>query len=173
MSDQNQDAEKEEDNGKQETDKVTIEGWYTRAREIKDIDELNVLMKEMMEYDHDYGSITDAFVAAALGAMWCIDKSPTGGITGFQAGWIGMNFLSKWMHIEGPWKRVEFKDMLFNQYEDKFQKTITPNTMEWLQGEAKSKLAQDSDGEIRPELRAHWTSLAEGVPPFGYTIVED
>jgi len=165
-----QSPDKEDD--KQITDKVTIEGWYTRAREIKSIKELNALMKEMMEYDHDYGSITDAAVASALGAVWCLNASPNGGITGFQAGWIGMQFMSKWMSIEGPWRRVEYQNMLFNQYEDKFQKTITPDTMKWLQDEAKKKLAAD-DGETRADLVKHWTSIAEGVPPFGYTIKED
>jgi hypothetical protein len=163
--------EKEED--KQVTDKKIIDGWYEKAREVKDLKELTTFMKEMMEYNHDYGSITDAFVASAIASMWCMDRSPNGGITGFQAGWIGMQFVTKWMSIEGPWRRTEYRNMLFPQYEDRFQKTITPDTMKWLQDEAKKKLAEDKDDEIRDELSAHWTKLAEGIPPFGYTIVKD
>lgn len=161
------------DNGKQETDKETIESWYTRARAIKNLKELNALMEEMMKYEHDYGSITDGCIAAALAACWCMDKSPMGGITGYQAGWIGMQFLSRWMQIDGPWRRIEYNNMLFPQYEGRFEKTMTPDTMKWLQDEAKKKLAERADKETRPELLAHWTSLAEGVPPFGYTVRDD
>lgn len=167
----------EEEQDKEIVDKELIETWFTRAREVKNLDDLNTLMKEMMAYEHDYGTIVHACVAAALGATWCMDKSPQGGLTGFQAGFIGSHFMGKWLHIEGPWKRTEFKNMLFPQYEDNFEKTLSPETFEWLQTEAKKNLAEldskDTDEERKVELKKHWTNIAEGIPPFGYTVKED
>lgn len=163
--------------GKQKTDKITIDEWYEEARECKSVRDLRKLMERLMSYPHDYGSITDACIAAALGAVWTINACPAGGITGFQAGWIGMQFLTKWLNIEGPWKRVEYRNMLYPQYEYEFAKVIREDVWKWLQEEAQKKLDEietDKDKEhyIEPaaRIKLHWQNIVMGQVPFGYQV---
>lgn len=50
------------------------------------------------DYGHDYGTIGHAVAASAIGAATAVDHSPTGGITGFQAGAIMWEFIQHWTH---------------------------------------------------------------------------
>lgn len=145
------------------------EFWYKDARKMT-LEELPEFLRHLTEdYEHDYGTICHAMSAGSIATMWAINKSPSGGITGFQAGAIMWEFVRNWSyeHNKTGLKLVDYDNMLYPQYEDNFEKTITTDTWEALQKEAKEKLKEPSGVE---EVRNHWKDIVAGVIPFGYTL---
>lgn len=129
--------------------------------------------KLLTEYRHDYGTICHAVAASAIAAARTVDASNQGGITGFQAGCVLWEFIKNWMSWhEQPMKLVRVEHMLYPQYERDFDKTIKRSDMEWLVERAKKELEKSDDFMVR-EVREHMERIAEGIPPFGYRVVED
>jgi hypothetical protein len=64
---------------------------------------------------------------------------------------------------------VDFDDMLFPQYDYKFEKTIKKYTWELLQKQAKENLNGDMR-YVSPSVIEHWQSIANGIVPFGYSV---
>lgn len=158
----------------EEKDKETIEAWFRKADEVRTLDDLSAFLKHLTTaYRHDYGTIVHAIVAGCIATAKAIDRSPVGGITGFQASCAMWGFITRFMHYEKqPMRLVRYEEMLYPQYAYKFARTITPDTWKWLQDEAKKHLALFESGE-RPCARAvrdHWASIAAGTVPFGYSI---
>lgn len=112
-----------------------------------------------------------------------------------------MEFLQGWLHMDGPFSLLQYSDMLYPQYGEKFGKIIPSGVMLWLRQEAAKKLIEwewgqaqgeqfyDCDGgglckvslphqhsyylaHAHPDVVRHWESLVAGHPPFGY-IVKD
>ena len=154
-----------------EKDKNVIEQWFEDAKK-QTLDTLPVFLKHLTEdYDHDYGTICKAMAAAMIATGRSVDNSPTGGITGFQASCIMWDFISKWMHWENqPMKLVKYEDMLYPQYENKFDKTISMDTAKWLQDQAREKLNNKSSQGVHPEVEQHWKNILNGIIPFGYKV---
>jgi hypothetical protein len=153
-----------------EDDKPQLD-WFKRAADPSmTLETLSEFLRELTEdYEHDYGTICHAITAAALAAARAVDRSPTGGITGFQAGCVMWGFISEWQHLQGePLRLVKFQNMLYPQYENDFGRTISKNTWDWLQKRALELLAENDRGN--PEVRAHWQSIADGKVPFGYRV---
>lgn len=147
--------------------------WYKRARTIQSVAELSAFIKELSnKYEHDYGTICHAIAAGAIAAAWTVDRSPSGGITGFQAGAVMWEFIQHWM-FEGNkcgLRLIDYDDLLYPQYAEKFDKKISKDVMEKLQSEAKELLKESAGHE---SVRKHWQSLADGNPPFGFRVVAD
>ena len=161
-----------------EKDKDVLEQWRKEAAE-QTIETLPAWLKHLSEdYEHDYGTICHAIALAAYAAARAVDRGPQGGITGFQAGAIMWEFMRYWNHIEGPARLVQYKNMLYPQYEDQYNKTIGKKTWEWLQKEAQTNLTEAAKdrlaGLIEPSttVTEHWQSIIDGKVPFGYTIEE-
>lgn len=142
---------------------------YKKAEEVNSEEALLVLIKEIKEFDHDYGTIVYGCMAAMIAAFKVINNSPAGGITGFQAGCLGWECIHKFMIIEAPCKIVNYNNMLFPQYAYEFEKTITSETWFALRTRAKEKLNKNQE-YYHPDVLAHLTKVAEGVIPFGYEI---
>ncbi len=146
------------------------EQWYLDAKEVK-VETLPEFVRHLTEdYGHDYGTICHAVAAAAIAAAHAVDDSPSGGITGFQAGAIMWEFISNWMlqYKDKPLRLLNYEDMLYPQYEDKF-KEISKETWEWLQKEAQKNL--DSKNGAHPNVKEHWENLVKAdYPPFGYRL---
>jgi hypothetical protein len=154
-----------------EEDKLD-EAWYRAAREVRTTEQLTAFMNHVMNgYTHDYGTVCKAVAACALAAAWCADRTPGGGITGFQAGAVFWEFARQWLHIEGAARLIKYKDMLYPQNADRFSRTLDKRTAEWLRDEAKKKLADGAGAH--PNVKAHWEALASGELPFGYTLNAD
>lgn len=147
--------------------------WYKDAEKMT-LDNLPEFLRHLTEdYEHDYGTICHAMTAGSIATMWAINSSPQGGITGFQAGAIMWQFIKHWNRSSNRsgMRLVDYDDMLYPQYEDKFEKTISHHTWETLQKEA-LELYNTKDS-ASPNVRAHWKSIVEGHVPFGYTIKTD
>lgn len=144
--------------------------WYKQAKEM-DIDHLAEFCRHILDdYSHDYGTICHAYAACALAAANVGENMPCGGITGFQAGAIMWEFVSRWLHLEDkPLKLLEFENMLYPQYASKFQ-SISSSTWAWLQDKAKELLHGENESRVHPNVWSHWKSIVAGMVPFGYYV---
>ncbi len=154
-----------------EADKEIIADWFVKAKECKSPKDLSLFIRRLTEdYLHDYGTIVEACAAAANAAVWTVNASPQGGITGFQAGAVMWRFIQHFMCMEGPMKLLQFEDMLFPQYASRFAKTMDEKTFKRLQEKAKESINREG---THPSVRAHMQSIIDGTVPFGYTIGKD
>lgn len=144
--------------------------WYERAKLVS-LETLLDFLKELAEFPHDYNTICYALAAGAVATCWAMDRTPNGGITGFQAGAVMWEFMEAWNGIKAPaWLR-KGEDMLYPQYADKFT-SISPDTWKWLQEEAGRKLAQSDDGMVAGAVVAHWKAICAGQVPFGLKVAQ-
>lgn len=144
--------------------------WMEEAKK-QTMETMPAFLRKLTEdYEHDYGTICHAIAAAAIGAAWAVERSPQGGITGFQAGCIMWEIIKGWgVFGTGPMRMIEFENMLYPQYREKFR-TITSSTWAWLQDQAREKLKSDGGTE---GVRRHWGTIAAGEVPFGYQVLDD
>lgn len=146
--------------------------WQERAKAMT-LADLPEFLRELSEdYQHDYGTICVAIGAAAVAAAWAMEKSPQGGITGFQAGAITWEMIQGWngsMIGETGARLQNFDDLLFPQYAEKFT-SIGSDTWKRLQEKAAANLREKS--HAHPNVIAHWRSVAEGNVPFGLHIAD-
>jgi hypothetical protein len=144
--------------------------WYAEAKGMT-LEKLPDFLKKLTEdFGQDYGTICHAIAAAAIGAAWSVEHSPQGGITGFQGGAVMWQFITNWMseYKDKPVRLVDYSNMLFPQYADKFGRSISKETHQYLVKEAQKKLS-DSDG-AHPNVKRHWEMIAAGGVPFGYAV---
>lgn len=146
-------------------------GWYEEAKAQTPETLPEFMRKLASDYEHDYGTICHAVAASAVAAAWAMNKSKYGGITGFQAGAIMWEFICHWQYMgeDKPLRLVDYENMLFPQYADKFAKTITPDTWKWLQEEAQKNIDKGAEN-VHPNVLTHWQSIIDGVVPFGYVV---
>lgn len=143
-------------------------------KEIKTFEELTEFLKYVKENcNEDYGGAPRAMAQACLAVAWYL--SDEFGITGFQAGFVMWDFILGWIktHNQTSLKLVDYDDMLYPQYWDKFEKTISPDTWEAIQKAAKKNLEEDRGYPVHPNVQAHWESIVAGNIPFGYVVKDD
>lgn len=140
--------------------------WYARAK-AQTLETLPAFLKELAEYKHDYNTICYACAAGALAGCWAVERSPSGGITGFQAGAIMWEFMGAWNNIDAPAWLLRGENLLYPQYADKFG-SISAETFAWAKEQATKKLADDVGAH--PAVIAHWKSIAANIVPFGLSI---
>lgn len=168
-------------------DKAEIDGWFAQAREVKNLDQFHALYRRLNEqYVQDYGTCVHAITALAVAAAWLGNGSELarGGITGFQAGCVQWGFITRWMNKEGAMRLLEYRDMLYPQNAEKFERRISKETWDDLQAQASKLLAEhqlkpmdlvqggESVFSPHPAVRAHWQSIVDGVVPFGHWVGE-
>lgn len=123
----------------------------------------------LTERPHDYGTCVYAMSLSAVAAFNYIAHKL--GVTGFQAGCADMDFMSRTRSMKGPWRIVDYSEMLYPQYAYAFtERMLTPAAWQWLQTEAKKNLAEDYGV---PAVREHWQRIVDGTVPFGFTIREE
>lgn len=140
-----------------------------KRKQIKEFDDLINFLKDVeANYNYGYGVAPRAMAQACLAVGWYLaDKF---GITGFQAGFVMWDFVRDWNFSGNKCglKIVDYDNMLYPQYEDRYAKTISSDTWYALQKEAKANL-EDSK-YAAPAVIKHWKSIANGVVPFGYKV---
>lgn len=140
-----------------------------KRKEIKTMDDLVDFLKYVeANCNYDYGVAPRSITQATLATAWYMAEKM--GITGFQAGCVMWDFIRDWEFEsnECGLKIVDYDDMLYPQYEDKFEKTIKSSTWRALQEQAKKNL-EDSE-YTHPAVIAHWESIVRGEVPFGYKV---
>ena len=78
---------------------------------------------------------------AAAAVAWAMERSPQGGLTGFQAGYVHWLFLEGWdRSYEGkPLRLINYEDMLYPQCAGRFVE-VSRETWEWVQERAKEEI---------------------------------
>lgn len=150
------------------TEKQARDIFEEKLKDVKTKQDLMDYMDFIENYEHDYGTIVIGMAFVMRAAFEVMDESKCGGITGFQAGCLGWEMVKEFMDVEGPARLLDFNKMLFPQYEDRFDKTISNSTWEHIQEEAKKKLSED--GLSVGRVKGHWESIVEGNVPFGYVV---
>lgn len=150
------------------TEEMHLEkGWYKEAEE-QTTDTLNSFINHIMnDYEHDYGTMCHALSACAVATIYACNEQC--GITMFQASMVMWGIVRQLLYPNNKCglRMIDFDDMLYPQYDDKFDKTINSYTFNALQNEAKELLEK---GSAHPLVTAHWQSIVDGVVPFGYKI---
>ena len=150
--------------------------WFEEARE-QTIKTLPKFIKHIMnDYEHDYGTICHAIAACSLAAAWATNKHRQGYITGFQASFVMWDFIKEWMYANNKTglRILNYDDMLYPQYKNKFDKIISKETFEDIQKAAQENLEEVKQGRgVHPDVIKHWKSIVAGNVPFGYKIKED
>lgn len=144
-----------------------------KRKEIKSFEDLTGFLKHVTENRNGgYGEAPRAISQASLAVAWYLASEF--GITGFQAGFVMWDFIRDWSFPTNKcgMKIVDYDNMLYPQYDDKFDKTISRNTWKAIQEEAAARLAE-KDRMVHPQVTAHWQSIVDGVVPFGYEVKED
>ena len=147
--------------------------WFKEAKK-QTLETLPAFINHVMnDYEHDYGTVCHAISACALAAAYAANEcdGACGGITGFQSGFVMRDFIKEWSYPSNKTalKIVNYDDMLYPQYEHKFQKTMQKETWEGIQKAANEELSAKNE-YVHPNVVAHWKSIVEGQIPFGYTI---
>lgn len=136
-------------------------------------DTLAAFVRETMGAPHGYGSVVHAVALCAEAAAWAANSDPgaRGGLTGFQAGFVSMQFFRSWSRIDGPFRIVRYENMLYPQYGGDFRdREIDAHTWKWLQEQAAEKLANTDDIAPADAVSDHWRSIVAGVVPFGFVV---
>ena len=158
------------------TEKEYKDYIYKKAEEVRTKEQLDALLKEVVnDKNLDYGKIVYAMSACMIATSKYIDRSEVGGITGFQASFIGWEMIKEFFcglrDFKTSLKIVNYDDMLYPQYENKFQKTISKDIWDKMQQEAAKNLKECRSAH--PEVIKHWESIVNGIIPFDYTIEEE
>lgn len=150
--------------------------WFKEATE-QTIETLPKFINHVMnDYKHDYGTICHAVSACALAAAWAVSKHERGGITGFQAGFVMWDFIKEWIYRNNrtALRIVNYDDMLYPQYKEKFDKVISKETFESIQKAAQENLDRIKNGDkAHPDVIKHWKSIVAGNVPFGHEVKEN
>ena len=120
------------------------EKYYSKAKE-QTFETLPKFLNEMFQCGFDYGSICCAVAASALAAANAANHHKKAGITGFQAGAVMWEFIQQWNYPSNKCglRIIDYDNMLYSQYNDKFEKTISKSTFEALQKQAQKLLDED------------------------------
>lgn len=117
------------------------EKWYEDAKNVT-VESLPDFIKRLTEdYQHDYGTICHAIAAGAMAAIHAIDSSPQGGMTGFQAGCVMWQIVTKMNYNSNKCglRIIDYDNYLYPQHLDDGRK-ISESTWTELQKEAKNSL---------------------------------
>lgn len=147
--------------------------WYVEAKK-QTLKTLPDFMNKLnTEYYHDYGTICHALASAAIGAVYAMNNSDSGGITGLQANAIMWQFVREWNYSSNKTglRIIDYDDFLYPQCEDNFNKTIKECIWKLIQKEAAIKLKEHPTAHV--DVLKHWRSIVDGVIPFGYKIKDD
>ena len=150
-------------------DRQVAEAWEVEAK-AQTLDTLPAFLKKQYKNPHNYKTIAHAMVCGMYAAMQALDKTPRGGITGFQAGYVWWGLRKYLTHqTDGPAKVLDFGLMLNPRRSDTFAPTLHTRTWEWLRQEAREKLLRHGD-VMEPGVRTHLEAIVNGQVPFGWSV---
>ena len=143
-----------------------------RRKNIETFDDLVAFLNYVKDNCNcGYGEAPRAMAQAAVATAWYLAREF--GITGFQAGFVMWDFIRDWeyRHNKCGLRIVDYDNMLYPQYDYKFEKRISLDTWAAIQKAAKENLEDET--HAHPTVIAHWQSIVDGKIPFGYTISDE
>jgi hypothetical protein len=149
--------------------------WYERAKQ-QTLETLPAFLKELADYPTNYITSVHAIGAAAVAASWAMNNDGcSGGITNNQAGCVMWEYIRQWMGYTGPMQLVSYKEMLYPQYDYRYNKTMPEDTWIWLKQEARKNIEDWIAGKRDPSpiVTNHWLRIVSGEMPYGYILEKD
>lgn len=142
------------------------EQWYKDAKKVTRDTLPDFVAHVMDDYLHDYGTYVHAVAACAIATAWACGRE----LSGFQASIVGLEFLLHWTYSDNKCgiRVIDWDDMLWPQYRDRFRNVIPRDAWKALKEEAENK----SHGTLHPKVKAHLDAIAAGIVPFGYEVGE-
>lgn len=136
------------------------------------LENLPEFINRLSNLGFSYDGSVKATGLACVATAWALCRKF--GLTGFQASCVNWEFLLGWYYTHNVcgMKIVDYDDMLYPQYEYKFDKVIPKHIWDKIQEEANKNLSE-TDGMVSKDVVAHWKSITDGKIPFGYKIKED
>lgn len=164
---------------KKEMWRKDFENWISKANHgINDPEDLKNFTENLLIYcsnlkGEDYYEQTADSTKAMLWAVIQMCKKLFG-LSLFQMGCILWDFIDRAIieeHDVGM-ELVNYNNMLYPQYDYRFEKTITKETWEAMQQKAKELLENNKKAIIsaNEEVIEHWQSIIDGKVPFGYKV---
>lgn len=158
-------------------DAELITSWFDRAQRMRSAVELADFVSDLADRpDHSMESIVHAAAAAAVAASAVVLTSASAEKLGAYQSVTAHNLMA-WRYIEefggfdeGPKRMLQYQQMLYPRFADKFGKKIDRATMDWLVVKAKEIL--ESGRSLHSSVRFHLEGLACGIPPFEFEIEE-
>lgn len=145
--------------------------WFQELKEIDNTKDLLVFIERLLnDYDHDYGTVCHATVASALATIRVFSKIE--GMTGNQMGFVMWGIIKELCFRDNKLglKIIDYDNLLYPQYEDKFKFTITNEKCEALQFECYKKIKNTNYRNAHIEVLTHWYETVNGKKPFGCEI---
>ncbi len=154
-----------------------IEQWYDEAGRVT-LKNLNKFLDKILnDYEHDHDTVCYAAVAGITATLWAMDSGLQGGIIEHESIAITEELLRYWWypHNKCGLEIIDFDKMIYPQYRDRYEKTISKYIWDKIQREASNKIKQAEDGEIDPDnyVVQHWVDIVNNKVPFGYRVIED
>lgn len=148
-----------------------------KANEVKTLAGLATFITELQAKKHDYGTIVVAMAAAMKATMSVMDAGPSGGITGFQASCVAWELLPALtlMDMNAGAKIIAFADLLYPQYDSKFDTRIGAECAKRLTEMAKKKIDEEkkTGGDIHPDVYKRWKDVSKGKFPDFVTVTDE
>lgn len=139
-----------------ERDMMSMEMVWPKTEE-----ELLEVIRNVIKYEgNSYGTAARSLTLVAEAAFNYI--AHVFGVTGFQASCAELSFLVRMRGIKSRIKILNYDDLLYPQYLEKFR--ISPEecikeNASWLKEQARQKLEEDDDLAAE-RVREHWKFLA-------------
>jgi hypothetical protein len=147
---------------------IFIEDLYKEAGKIT-METLPAFLDKLGQMPDTYNDGVHIVAAAGIAAAWALNGH-IGCLSNIGASQVMWDFIKSWMDKKGPMRLICFEDMLYPQFEYRFEKTVDFETAEWLRITAHNKMQTWFKGHhcVAPEVFWHWHSLDCGILPFGY-----
>lgn len=154
--------------------------WFKECR-TQTIETLPAFMESVLNNDAVNWDRTDpdicydmsvhAVAACALAAAWAANERAK--LSGFQASCVMWDFIRQWFFRDNRCglRILDFDNMLYPQYEDRFDKTITQDTFDAIRKRANELWhIHHGSNTVSYNVLRHWDSISAGIVPFGYRI---
>lgn len=128
----------------------------------KSLDDLVAFIKAQTEGPHTYGTCVYAVSLATVAAFHYLSSEL--GLTVFQASCADLDVLRRTRHLKGPFLILKAEELLYPQYDlhAKLDEFIG-ESREWARKEAAKNLADKSNANVHPNVRARWEELAQAI----------
>ena len=130
--------------------------WYEDAQKVTR-DTLPKFISHLMDdYNHDYGTYVHAITACALATTWACGTE----MTGFQASIISLLYPRNFYYsgVNTGISIRNWDDMLYPQYENKFDKVISKRMWEAIHSQAIDNLENCSE-HASEKVIEHWKTI--------------
>jgi hypothetical protein len=127
----------------------------------KTLDELNQIIKDLTERQHDYGTCVYAMSLCAEATFNYV--ASTLGCTGFQASCADLTFIGRTRSMKDGFSIVDYNKLLYPQYLTAEHFPSIPQLIEKNKEQLKKRATELlADAEhVDPTVKAHWEKIAE------------